>query len=150
MPTERSRKSLSRRAFLWNLGATAGALALSGCVAPAAPEAAETGASGAEAPVAITYTNYSSGVDKELWDGIIAMFQEKTPNIEVTYLPIPGDSWGEYFDKVSTMIAGGNAPDVVRVAIEGILLFVSRGLALPIDDLIEGDEEIAAPMSGST
>lgn len=144
MPTERIQKPLSRRAFMQSLGVAAGALALSGCVAPTAPASSESGAAAApaEAPVAITYTNYSSGVDKELWDGIIASFHEKTPGVEVTYLPIPGDSWGEYFDKVSTMIAGGNAPDVLRVAIEGIRLFVSRELALPIDNLIEGDEEI--------
>ncbi len=148
MSTVSSAKSLSRRAFLQVAGVASGALALAACVAPAAPGApAAGGDAGAAAPsaatVAITYTNYSSGADKELWDGIIANFEEKTPGIEVTYLPIPGDSWGEYFDKVATMIAGGNAPDVLRVAIEGILLFVSRGLALPIDDMAEGDAEIA-------
>lgn len=149
MSTACSGKSLSRRTFLQLAGATGGALALAACAAPAAPSASPAASEGtaAAAPageaVAITYTNYSSGADKDLWDGIIATFQDKTPDIQVTYLPIPGDSWGEYFDKVATMIAGGNAPDVLRVAIEGIRLFVARGLALPIDDLSADDPEIA-------
>lgn len=92
--------------------------------------------------VNLTYTNYSSGQDKELWDGMIATFQEQNPNITVTYSPIPGASWGEYFDKVATLIAGGNPPDVVRVAIEGTQLFVSRELPIPLDDYMAGDPDI--------
>ena len=92
--------------------------------------------------VELTYTNYSSGQDKPLWDGMIATFQEQNPTIKVTYEPIPGASWGEYFDKVATLIAGGNPPDVVRVAIEGTRLFVSRDLPIPLDDYMAGDPEI--------
>jgi len=95
-----------------------------------------------EEQVNVTYTNYSSGQDKPLWDGMIATFQEQNPNITVTYEPIPGASWGEYFDKVATLIAGGNPPDVVRVAIEGTLLFVSRELPIALDDYMAGDPEI--------
>ncbi len=89
--------------------------------------------------VELTYTNFSSGGDKELWDGMIATFEAANPTIQVTYEPIPGDSWGQYFDKVATLIAGGNPPDVVRVAIEGTLLFVSRALPIAIDDYMAGD-----------
>jgi ABC-type glycerol-3-phosphate transport system substrate-binding protein len=118
--------------------------------APAASPATDTSAS-ADAPsqavISITYTNYSSGADKALWDELIGFFHDKTPGIEVTYLPVPGDSWGEYFDKLATMIAGGNAPDVVRVAIEGTKLFVAKELATPIDDFMEDDPEIEEYLS---
>jgi ABC-type glycerol-3-phosphate transport system substrate-binding protein len=86
--------------------------------------------------------NYSIGVDKPMWETLIAEFTKSNPNITVKYLPTPGDSWGDYFDKLATMIAGGNPPDVSRVAIEGTKLIVSRGLATPLDDFMKGDPEI--------
>ena len=93
-------------------------------------------------PITLTYVNYSTGVDKPMWDSLIAEFSKIHPNIAVRYVPTPGDSWGDYFDKLATMIAGGNPPDVSRVAIEGTRLMVSRGLATPLDDYMKGDPEI--------
>jgi multiple sugar transport system substrate-binding protein len=139
-----SRRQLLRLSALTVSGAVLVACAPAG-QAPVAQPGGESGQSAApaEQSVDLTYANYSSGVDKELWDGIIATFHEQNPNINVTYVPIPGDSWGEYFDKIATLIAGGSAPDVVRVAIEGTKLFVAKDLAMPLDDFAEGDEEIA-------
>ncbi len=122
----------------------------------AAPAAAPTAAAAkpTEAPKAevkpaakgqtqLTYANYSTGTDKDLWETIAKNFNTKNPNVSVRYLPVPADTWGEYFDKLATQIAGGNPPDVVRVAIEGTQLFAAKGLALPYDDLMKGDAEIA-------
>lgn len=138
------RKTYNRRDVL-RMSAAAGAgvaaTANAGVLASAGPAPSSAHLVQAE-EVELTYTNYSSGADKELWDGMIATFEEQNPNISITYAPIPGASWGEYFDKVATLIAGGNAPDVVRVAIEGTLLFVSRDLPIPLDDYMEGDPEI--------
>jgi ABC-type glycerol-3-phosphate transport system substrate-binding protein len=92
--------------------------------------------------VTLTYVNYSIGVDKPMWDSLIVEFKKIYPNITVKYVPTPGDSWGDYFDKLATMIAGGNPPDVSRVAIEGTRLMVSRGLAIPLDDFMKGDPEV--------
>lgn len=104
--------------------------------APAKPAAA------GKAPVQLTYANYSTGADKDLWEKIAKDFNEKHPHATVRYLPVAGDSWGEYFDKLATQIAGGTPPDVVRVAIEGTQLFVAKDLALPLDDMMKGDPEI--------
>src|SRR5438477_408761 len=82
------------------------------------------------------------GVGTPIWDKIGADFNKQNPNYTIKYTPINGDSWGEYFDKLATQIAGGNPPDVVRVAIEGELLFVSKNLAMPYDDLMKGDKDI--------
>jgi multiple sugar transport system substrate-binding protein len=90
----------------------------------------------------ITYANYSAGADRPLWEKVGGDFSQRFPQYTVKYTPVAGDSWGEYFDKLATQIAGGNPPDVVRVAIEGTLLFVAKGLALPYDDLMKGDREI--------
>jgi multiple sugar transport system substrate-binding protein len=126
--------AVSRRQLLKGLGLSVGAGAVG------APR--RTGAQGAAKAVTLTYVNYSAGVDKAMWDSLIAEFSKLHPNITVKYQPVPGESWGDYFDKLATMIAGGNPPDVSRVAIEGTRLVVSRGLATPLDEFMKGDPEI--------
>ena len=124
---------VSRRQVLKGLGLTVGASAI-GAPRRAVAQAAK--------PVTLTYVNYSAGVDKAMWDSLITDFTKLHPNITVKYQPVPGESWGDYFDKLATMIAGGNPPDVSRVAIEGARLVVARGLATPLDDFMKGDSEI--------
>jgi multiple sugar transport system substrate-binding protein len=125
--------TLSRRQVLKGLGFSAASMGLDAHRAAAQP---------AGKPVTLTYVNYSTGVDKAMWDSLIAEFGKTNPGITVRYQPVPGESWGDYLDKLATMIAGGNPPDVSRVAIEGTRLVVSRGLATPLDDLMRGDPEI--------
>lgn len=129
------RTTVSRRQVLKGLGLSAAAGVL---VEPRRAVAQPAGAK----PVTLTYVNYSTGVDKAMWDTLIAEFNKSNPNITVKYQPVPGESWGDYFDKLATMIAGGNPPDVSRVAIEGARLIASRGLAMPLDDFMRGDAEI--------
>jgi multiple sugar transport system substrate-binding protein len=124
---------VSRRQVLKGLGLTVGAGAV-GAPRRAVAQAAR--------PVTLIYVNYSTGVDKAMWDSLIADFSKLHPNITVKYQPVPGESWGDYFDKLATMIAGGNPPDVSRVAIEGARLVVARNLATPLDDFMKGDPEI--------
>jgi len=130
---------MPRRHFLKGLGLTVGASVLGSPLPLPRPAAAQ---STAGRPVTLTYVNYSIGVDKPMWDSLIVEFKKIYPNITVKYVPTPGDSWGDYFDKLATMIAGGNPPDVSRVAIEGTRLMVSRGLAIPLDDFMKGDPEV--------
>jgi ABC-type glycerol-3-phosphate transport system substrate-binding protein len=51
--------------------------------------------------------------------------------VEVIY--VPSNDWGGYFQKIQTMIASGDVPDLIRVAIEGFYIFQSRDLFEPID-----------------
>lgn len=125
---------LSRRQVLKGLGLSA--------AASVGVDPGRAAAQSAGKPVTLTYVNYSAGVDKPMWDSLIAEFGKAHPNITVRYQPVPGESWGDYFDKLATMIAGGNPPDVSRVAIEGTRLVVSRGLATPLDEFMRGDPEI--------
>ena len=110
-------KKVPRRQFLKTAGMAAGATVLGarGLQAnePPASRIMTAQAAGSR-PVTLTYVNYSIGVDKPMWDSLIAEFSKLYPNITVKYLPTPGDSWGDYFDKLATMIAGGNPPDVQR------------------------------------
>jgi multiple sugar transport system substrate-binding protein len=133
-----------RRFFLKHLGVTAGmgVLATRG-VAPGGVFVPARAAASPAAPVTLTYVNYSIGVDRPMWDTLISEFTKANPGIKVVYQPVPGVSWGDYFDKLATMIAGGNPPDISRIATEGSRLVVSRGLPMPLDDFMKGDPDIA-------
>ncbi|MEZ4530897.1 MAG: sugar ABC transporter substrate-binding protein [Thermomicrobiales bacterium] len=63
------------------------------------------------------------------------------PDVELEVVGIPGDSWADFADSVSTRIAGGESFDVLVIATEGQRVFASRGLLDPIDDLLERDAE---------
>jgi ABC-type glycerol-3-phosphate transport system substrate-binding protein len=65
---------VSRRQVLKGLGLTVGAGAV-GAPRRALAQAAK--------PVTLTYVNYSTGVDKAMWDSLIADFSKLHPNITV-------------------------------------------------------------------
>lgn len=68
-------------------------------------------------------------------------FAKQYPHIEVETVLIPNNDWGDYFTKIKTMMAAGNAPDVARVAIEGIQMMAEKDMALPLNDYIEAHPE---------
>lgn len=89
----------------------------------------------------IVFAIWSDAVENASWDPMVAAFNQSQPDIEVEIQAIPAESWSGFFDAVSTRIAGGQIPDVIRVATEGQRLFASRNLVEPLDDLIERDQE---------
>jgi len=110
-------------------------------VSPTGAQPSSVPAQTGKAKVTLTYTNNSTGSDKAVQESLIAEFAKSNPNITVNYTPIPADSWGAYFDKVATLIAGGTPPDVSRIAIEGAQLFASRDLSLPLDTFIGNEPD---------
>jgi multiple sugar transport system substrate-binding protein len=76
---------------------------------------------------------------KDQLEKFLAQFSEKHPNVKVKLVFVPNTGWADYFNKLETMAAGGKAPDVIRVAIEGIQMFVKRGLALPLDPYMKAE-----------
>lgn len=89
----------------------------------------------------VTFAIWADAVETASWDPIVAAFQETQPDISVEIQAVPAESWSGFFDAVSTRIAGGQVPDIMRVATEGQLLFASRGLVEPLDEYIERDQE---------
>ena len=129
-------------------GATA--LAAGGAVAAGAVNASGALAAGtrpfsfkrkAQVSGNVTFVIWADAVETASWDPIVAAFNEVQPDIQVEVQAVPAESWSGFFDAVSTRIAGGQIPDVMRVATEGQLLFASRGLVEPLDDYIERDRE---------
>jgi ABC-type glycerol-3-phosphate transport system substrate-binding protein len=94
-------------------------------------------------PIALTLAFPAGGVDLETTKAIVAGFEAQKKGqvkVEIIQVPTAGTSfWEAYFDKIQTMIASGQSPDVVSIAIEGIQTFVKRGLALPLDQYMKDD-----------
>lgn len=55
---------------------------------------------------------------------------------ELMFVPASG-GWAGFFSKLQTMIAGGDTPDVIRIAIEGFEVFRSNNLCTPLNEYIE-------------
>lgn len=99
----------------------------------------------AEAPAAgvegeLTFVFWEWGPEaRPGWEAIVQDFNVEYPNISVELLPVQGDNWGGYLEGTATLIAGGEQPDVMWVATEGVQFLVGQDLALPLDDFVEQD-----------
>lgn len=63
-------------------------------------------------------------------------YDETGISVELMFIPSTG-GWSGFFNKLQTMIAGGDTPDVIRIAIEGFEVFRTNGLAEPLNQYIE-------------
>lgn len=63
-------------------------------------------------------------------------YDETGISVELMFIPSSG-GWSGFFNKLQTMIAGGDTPDVIRIAIEGFEVFRTNGLAEPLNEYIE-------------
>jgi len=79
------------------------------------------------------------------WEAHVARFNEKYPDIHVKLIGVPGTIWSDYLNGTATLIAGGEKPDIIWVATEGVRFLVNLDLMLPLDDLIgqNSDERLA-------
>jgi multiple sugar transport system substrate-binding protein len=66
---------------------------------------------------------------------VIEAFEANHPDIKIEVQHAP---WGSYFDRLQTQMAGGTAPDVMFL--NNIPSYASRGVLMPLDDLIERDD----------
>ena len=83
----------------------------------------------------------ASEQEKKDYEECIARFEEKNPDYMVEANYSSGGTWQEICDKLAVQIASGEAPDVIRVAVEGTRMFVNNELFLPLNDYLESDEE---------
>ncbi|MGA8117796.1 MAG: sugar ABC transporter substrate-binding protein [Actinocatenispora sp.] len=125
--------TVSRRGLLRAVGGAAAATALG---ASAAGCGAGSGTDG------LSFVYMGTAEQQATWKKLFARFTQKHPGIKLKAEGIPLQNWGEFFDKVSTRLAGGQVPDVVQVATEGQRLFASKGLLEPLDPYIAKDKSI--------
>jgi multiple sugar transport system substrate-binding protein len=132
-------RNISRRGFLAGagaVGATAAVTGLSAC-GSGGGSGSGSGSSGGSLTIAI---NGSQTAAAGLNSTIGAQFRKLHPGVTVKFLPINGTDWNDYFAKLLTLIAGGNAPDLTDIATEGLQLFASKGLAQPLDSYVLADK----------
>lgn len=63
-------------------------------------------------------------------------FETANPNIELNFIQVPSKG---YYDKLLTMVAGGQAPDVAMLAMDQYPVYVEKGALTPLDKWISDD-----------
>ncbi len=69
---------------------------------------------------------------------VFKSFTKDHPNIDPEFMYLTSDTgnWNGYLTKIQTMIAGGQAPDVAVLGLEGVAMMVMNNIAMPIDDYV--------------
>lgn len=129
------------------------AVSVAACAAPPAPAArvtAPTSPSAVQPTVApveqattagpsgtITYFTFSAAPDhlKDL-DEMIKAFQVANPNVTVKVETSP---YNDYFTKLQTLIAGGQAPDVFELNYENFVSYASKEVLLDLTPFVRAD-----------
>lgn len=133
--------TLDRRQFLAGGTALAGTTGLAGVLGIRPTFAA---APATDTAAALTTYNWGTPDEAKAYAAAFDRFKATYPNVTVADNIVPISSWADYADKLVMQIAGGNAPDIINIAIEGLRLSVSKNLLLPLDDLINADPEAKA------
>ena len=83
----------------------------------------------------IKFMNFSSsGGNEKYLDQWKATFEKQNPDIKVDIETI---GFGDYFTKLATVIAGGNAPDVFELNFENFSTYASKGVLYNLSKLIQ-------------
>jgi multiple sugar transport system substrate-binding protein len=85
-------------------------------------------------PVEITVSWWGGEPRHKLYNEILDNFEKKYPHI--TVLREFNNDINQYYDKLTTQIAGNNAPDAIILQESRFPIFAERDALLPLDDLI--------------
>lgn len=85
-----------------------------------------------------TFTTTQDYVDE--LDSLVATFEAEHPDIEIDYTTAP---FADYFTKLQTDFAAGNAPDVFELNYENFVTFASRGTLEPLGPYLDGEGGVA-------
>jgi len=111
--------------------AAVGALALTAC-GSSDDDASGGSTSGGDEKVTIRFSWWGSDTRHTLTQDVIKDFEALHPNITVT--PDYTD-WDSYFDKLSTSVAGGDAPDVITQEERFLSDYANRGVLADLNEL---------------
>lgn len=135
-------RRMNRRQLLKTLGAGAGMMALSACVAAPAPgavTATDGGAASAPAAEVVTVTVWSSftGKNGEAETALVSKFNEENSDVQIDY-QFQG-SYEETAQKVTAALQARTAPDVSTLSDVWWFKFYLNQTILPLDDLLEAE-----------
>lgn len=142
-------RRLSRRRFVVGTAIIGTATLLNAC--GQAPRTSAPDAAGGTAPTsapaaaksAVTVTFMVPGGTQEDADfkPVFDEFNKRNPNINASYTPAGTGYTPEYTEKLTTMLAGGTAPDVFKT-VDNFGALASRGAYLPLDKLVQADPSV--------
>jgi ABC-type glycerol-3-phosphate transport system substrate-binding protein len=145
--------AISRSTFLKAGAATAGATlaatAGSGLAGATIKNEAPFNITG-RAMIPLTFAVWGGAADLAPLVPIMKKFSDRNPGINVKLTTISAQGWAALFEVLLTRIAAGNAPDITRVAIEGMALFGSKNLALPMNDFMKRDSAYTEELRNDT
>lgn len=124
---------ISRRRLLGGIGAGA---ALTG-LGPLAACSGSGGSSGSS--LTFVYMGDASGI--QAVKAQYAGFTKAHPDIKFTPQNIPSNNWATFANTLATRIAGGEAPDVIDIATEGLGIFRSKGLLTDLGPYIKKNQK---------
>jgi multiple sugar transport system substrate-binding protein len=92
--------------------------------------------------VSLSYFTFSAAPDHtKTLDALIKIFEKQNPNIKVSYQTAPYD---QYFTKLQTQIAGGNAPDTFELDYGSFYSYATAGSLLNLNKLATTDKKYDA------
>ncbi len=107
----------------------------------AANEGTEPDKGTVQEKVSIRFTWWGDTTRHEKYNGIADRFEQKYPNIKVVR---EFGSWNDYWDKLATQTAGGNAPDVVSMHQFNVANYARRNALLDLTPYVQsGDLDLS-------
>ncbi|MCC6803941.1 MAG: sugar ABC transporter substrate-binding protein [Anaerolineae bacterium] len=96
----------------------------------------------AQEPVTIGFA-YGSFAPQEKWEVYFADFLAAHPEVTINYIPVPlDDGWGDYTQKIITLMVGGESVDIIWNAIEAVPLMADKGVLRELDSFMADDPDI--------
>lgn len=91
-------------------------------------------ASSSNEQIKIAFTWWGDTKRHEIYNKICDMFEAANPNVKIDR---PFGSWAEYWNKLATQVAGGNAPDVVGMHQDYVSDYAPRGALLELQQFVD-------------
>ncbi len=129
---------LSRRAVLRYAAAAAGAMALGPAMAACtSPSTSSPGATvGPDTKADLVLTTWNIPADLVAYRRFAAQYKQKHPGVTIKVQVTPNGDFNQY---LSTQLAGGNAPDIIRNTWQQIGRWAQNGGFIPLDDYLAPD-----------
>lgn len=156
-------RAISRRTLLTAAGLGVAGAALAACgggsggtTAASSAAAGSLGSSAggsfsappADTRATLSISNWGDPGDKPVYAAVADRFKKKYPNVTVEDNFTAITTWSDYINKLVTQIAGGKAPDVINIALEGFQLGVQKQLFRDLTSYLNGDKSAAALKTG--
>ncbi|CAA9210957.1 MAG: N-Acetyl-D-glucosamine ABC transport system, sugar-binding protein [uncultured Chloroflexi bacterium] len=131
--------TMSKRRF-FQMAGSAGAIACTPLLAACGADGGAAGGGAAAKPAGkasgnIRFSFFGSVEEKAVWEKIAQQMVEKTPGVKVESEHIPSD----YFTKIQTAIAGGDAADVILMEDKPTSGYAKKGFFKELDGYLSTD-----------